>query len=46
MRSHASASPGGDGYTKPIPDILSIIKDSTPSCGPPNVVLPMSSSPT
>ena len=28
MRSHVSASPGADGYTKPIPDILSIIKDS------------------
>lgn len=28
MRTHVSAEPGGDGYTKPIPDILSIIKDS------------------
>lgn len=28
MRSHVSAGPGGDGYSRPIPDILSIIKDS------------------
>jgi hypothetical protein len=28
MRTHVAAEPGGDGYTKPIPDILSIIKDS------------------
>ncbi len=28
MRSHVSVNPGRDGYSKPIPDILSIIKDS------------------
>ncbi len=28
MRTHVAADPGNDGYTKPIPDILSIIKDS------------------
>lgn len=28
MRASASSDPGGDGYRKPIPDILSIIKDS------------------
>ncbi|RYE83684.1 MAG: RpiR family transcriptional regulator, partial [Hyphomicrobiales bacterium] len=28
MRTHVSADPGSDGYSKPIPDILSIIKDT------------------
>ena len=28
MRTHVSVNAGSDGYTKPIPDILSIIKDS------------------
>lgn len=28
MRTRASADQGGEGYTKPIPDIISIIKDS------------------
>lgn len=28
MRTPVSAEPGGEGYSKPIPDILSIIKDS------------------
>jgi RpiR family transcriptional regulator, carbohydrate utilization regulator len=28
MRTHVTADAGSDGYTKPIPDILSIIKDS------------------
>jgi hypothetical protein len=28
MRAHGTAERGRDGYSKPIPDILSIIKDS------------------